>query len=99
MASVVASRTGLVFGPTRFESAEEGIRRSMARAGMTDSPRYRHLLESDSRAWGDLLAELVIGETYFFRDVAQFEFIHREVLPNLQRRCGAGHVARAWSAG
>ena len=99
VASMVASRTGLVFGPTRFESAEEGIRRSMARAGMTDIPRYRHLLESDSRAWDDLLAELVIGETYFFRDVAQFEFIHREVLPNLQRRCGVGHVARAWSAG
>ena len=99
VASVVASRTGLVFGPTRFESAEEGIRRSMARAGMTDFPRYHHLLESDSRAWDDLLAELVIGETYFFRDLAQFEFIRREVLPNLQRRCGAGHVARAWSAG
>ncbi|MEK6260119.1 MAG: CheR family methyltransferase [Planctomycetota bacterium] len=98
VASVVASRTGLVFGPTRFESAEQGIRRSMARAGITDFPRYRHLLESDSHAWDDLLAELVIGETYFFRDVTQFEFIRREVLPDLQRRCGAGHVVRAWSA-
>ena len=99
VARAVASRTGLVFGPTRFESAEIGIRRSMTRAGMTDISRYRHLLENDSRAWDDLLAELVIGETYFFRDVTQFEFIRREVLPNVQRRCGAEHVVRAWSAG
>lgn len=63
VASVVASRTGLVFGPSRFQSAEEGIRRSMARAGITDFPRYRQLLESDSHTWDDLLAELVIGET------------------------------------
>ncbi|MBC7818354.1 MAG: chemotaxis protein CheR, partial [Planctomycetaceae bacterium] len=68
IASVVASRTGLTFGPIRFESAEHGIRRAMTRTGLTDFARYRQLLESDSRVFDDLLAELVIGETYFFRD-------------------------------
>ena len=49
-----------------------------SRAGIADFARYRHLLESDLRAWDDLLADLVVGETYFFRDVTQFEFIRRE---------------------
>lgn len=99
IAGIVATRAGLTFGSTRFESAENGIRRAMTRTGLADFARYQQLLVSDSRVFDDLLAELVIGETYFFRDPAQFEFIRREVLPEVRRRRGAEHVLRSWSAG
>jgi chemotaxis protein methyltransferase CheR len=71
----------------------------MTRTGLTEFTRYRQLLESDSGVFDDLLTELVIGETYFFRDAAQFEFVRREVLPEVRRRRGSEHVLRAWSAG
>jgi hypothetical protein len=40
----LAERTGLHFAPPRHESAEHGIRRAMARAGMTDPERSCRLL-------------------------------------------------------
>ena len=44
----------------------------------------------------DLLVELTVGETYFYREPGQFEFLRREVLPGLR---GSGEPVRAWSAG
>jgi chemotaxis protein methyltransferase CheR len=91
----VARHTGLAVGDRR-EAAEAGIRRAMTRAGLADPGRYLDLLGRDASALDDLLAELTVGETYFFREPAQFEFLRRTVLPNLRDR---GQVVRAWSAG
>jgi chemotaxis protein methyltransferase CheR len=40
-----------------------------------------------------------VGETYFFRESGQLEFIRREVMPALLRRRSADAPVRAWSAG
>ncbi|HKI33969.1 MAG TPA: protein-glutamate O-methyltransferase CheR [Gemmataceae bacterium] len=95
----VGERTGLSFAPQRHDSAEQGIRRAMARAGITDLGQYRALLQRDARALDDLIVELTVGETYFFREPGQFDFIRRTVLPDLWRRRGLEHGVRAWSAG
>jgi chemotaxis protein methyltransferase CheR len=99
VAGLVGARTGLSFPPQRREGAEQGVRRAMARAGVADADRYRALLERDDQALDDLIAELTVGETYFFREPAQFEFIRNRVLPDLAARHGPGHSVRAWSAG
>jgi chemotaxis protein methyltransferase CheR len=96
VARLVGSRTGLVFPPTRHESVELGIRQAMARVGVADPDHYRELLAADASALDDLVVELTVGETYFFREPGQFEFIRREILPELRR---AGRGIRAWSAG
>src|SRR5262249_22024112 len=95
---LVGDRTGLAFPPNRRESAEAAIRRAMARAGVSDLARYGDLLQQEETL-DDLIAQLTVGETYFFREPAQFEFIRREVLPEIRKRLGLGHVLRAWSAG
>ncbi len=95
---LLGERTGLTFPPQRHDSAEQGIRRAMNRAGIADLSQYPTVLESDSEALDDLIVELTVGETYFFREPAQFAFIRREVLPDLWRRRGAEHGVRAWSA-
>ncbi|QRK13526.1 chemotaxis protein CheR [Archangium violaceum] len=78
----------------------EGIDRAMARVGLSnDFDAYRARLEADPAAMDDLLVELTIGETYFFRNPEHFDFVRREVLPDLRRLRGPGHVVRAWSAG
>jgi chemotaxis protein methyltransferase CheR len=96
---LLGERTGLSFAPQRRESAELGIRRGMARAGVTDPGQYLGLVRKDGKLFDDLVVELTVGETYFFREPAHFTLIQREVLPEVRRRRGTGHVLRLWSAG
>jgi chemotaxis protein methyltransferase CheR len=99
VAYLLGTRTGLSFSPHRRESVENGIRRAMARAGVTEPAHYRTLLETDGKTLDDLIVELTVGETYFFREPGQFEVIRRDLLPDLRRRRGDEHVLRGWSAG
>jgi chemotaxis protein methyltransferase CheR len=92
-------RTGLSFAPGHDENAVAGICRAMARAGMQDLSPYCDLIEADADALDDLIIELTVGETYFFREPAQFEFIRCEVLPEIRQHRGNEHVIRVWSAG
>jgi chemotaxis protein methyltransferase CheR len=91
----VARHAGLAVA-NRREGLEAGIRRAMARAGVTDPGAYLSVLARDQSALDDLLGELTIGETYFFREPGQFEFIRRAVLPEFRH---TGRPLRAWSAG
>lgn len=99
IAGLVAARSGLSFSPSLRDQAEAGIRRSMSRLGISDPVQYCTLLESDGTPFDDLVCELTVGETYFFRDPAQFEFLRREILPEVLGRRGSDHVIRLLSAG
>jgi chemotaxis protein methyltransferase CheR len=94
----VSDHAGLALAH-RLDSAEAGIRRAMARARVADPDRYLDLLRLEPSALDDLLAELTVGETYFFREPAQFELLRRVALPELRARRGEAQVLRAWSAG
>ncbi len=96
---LVAARAGLL-PPSCPPAAMEGIDRAMARAGLSqDFEGYLARLEADPATFDDLMVELTIGETYFFRNPEHFDFVRHEVLQDLARRRGPGHVVRAWSAG
>ena len=99
VADLLVRRTGLLFGPPRRLGAEAGIRRAMGRARVADPTRYLDLLNADAAALDDLVVELTVGETYFFRETGQFDFLRRVVLPELARRGGPAPGVRAWSAG
>ena len=94
----VQRRAGLL-APSCFPAAEERITRAMQRAGCTELSAYVARLSSDPGAFDDLLTELTIGETYFFRTHEHFDFVRQHALPELMRLRGPGHVVRAWSAG
>ena len=96
LASMLGTRTGLVFIPDRRAGAELGVRRAMERAGVADPERYRLMVAGNESLLDDLLVELTVGETYFYREPAQFDFLRREVLPGLRE---SGEPVRAWSAG
>jgi chemotaxis protein methyltransferase CheR len=95
----VQARTGLNFTPTFRERAEAGIDRAMARAGCGDLASYVDLLESRGAVLDDLVVELAVGETYFFREPGHFEVVRRLIVPEVCERGGPAHVLRAWSAG
>jgi chemotaxis protein methyltransferase CheR len=99
VAQLVTGQTGLAFPDSRQDAAEAGMRRAMARAGLRTPDYYRQQLETDAGLLDDLFDELTVGETYFFREPAQFEFLRREVLPEIRRRRGPEAVPRLWSAG
>ena len=99
VAEIVGAHTGLSFESTRRADAETGIRRAMERVGVADVSRYVELLESGRVPLDDLVTELTVGETYFFREPAHFEFIRKNVFPEVLRRRGGDHVLRLWSAG
>ncbi|AEI64242.1 CheR family methyltransferase [Corallococcus macrosporus] len=95
--ALVEERAGLV-PPSCPASAEEGIARAMARAGLKDFDAYRARLLEAPAALDDLLIELTVGETYFFRTPEHFEHLRGVVLPELRERHGPEHTARLWSA-
>jgi chemotaxis protein methyltransferase CheR len=98
-ARLVTQRTGLSFPPSRQDSAEAAMRRAMKGTACPDAGKLRQRLEAEGRAFDALVDDLTVGETYFFREPAQFEFLRREVLPEICRRRGTDHELRAWSAG
>ena len=94
----LGDRTGLEFSGHRLPAAETSVRRAMTRAGTTDLEAYRAIVERDGAAFDDLVGELTVGETYFFREVSQFDFLRDTVVPDLRRTRPPNHVIRCWSA-
>ncbi|WP_224244848.1 CheR family methyltransferase [Hyalangium gracile] len=94
----VQERAGLL-PPTCVPAAEEGIARAMARARDSDFSSYLERITSDAAALDDLITELTIGETYFFRTHEHFDFLSRQALPELRRLRPPEHTLRVWSAG
>ena len=94
----VQERAGLL-PPTCVPAAEDGINRAMARSGAPDFASYLELITADPAAFDDLLTELTIGETYFFRTHEHFDFLSQQALPELRRLRGPDHTLRVWSAG
>ena len=101
LARLLVERTGLAFAAGRRAGFEAGIGRVMARAGVRDPSVYLDIVRSDPdpHALDDLIAELTVGETYFFREPDQFRALREEILPEIRGLRGEGHVFRAWSAG
>src|SRR5438094_934543 len=94
----MGARTGCAFDAARRTAAELGVQRAMAIAGLADVARYYDRLLNDRDAMDELISELTIGETYFFRQPGQYAFLARRVLPEFRRR-GAARAIRVWSAG
>ncbi len=95
----VQQRTGLYFRSVQHAHAVTAIDRAMQRAGTNDPIDYVALLELDLIALDELVVELVVCETYFFRFPDQFRFLSETVLPELRGRADQQTAMRFWSAG
>jgi chemotaxis protein methyltransferase CheR len=93
------TRTGIVYPVARRNDAVTGIRRVMAQMGFTDPLRFLEQISTDSDLFSRLVEHLAIAETYFFRDIAQFNEIRHRVVPELRALRGPDATLRAWSAG
>ena len=90
---------GLVFPPNRQPSAEAGMRRAMSVLHIAHPPALLRAFETPGDARDAVLAELTVGESYFFRDAAQLDLLTTEILPSRLATHGPSRPLRVWSAG
>ena len=89
---------GLVFPPNRQPSAEAGMRRAMSVLRVNSPAELLRLFETPGASRDAVLAELTVGESYFFREAAQLELLPADILP-ARRSENSTRPLRLWSAG
>ncbi len=98
-AALVRQRTGLVFGEARRAAFETALATGMRRARLSDPEVYLARLAVEPALLDDLVAEITVGETYFFREPRQFAVIRDDVVPGLMSYRPRDRRLRVWSAG
>src|SRR5690242_13558400 len=83
--NLLRARTGLTFPERRLADPRAGLERAMARTGAADFDDFAQRLDADQAAFDALIADITVGETYFFREPQQFAVLRRLVLPELRR--------------
>ncbi len=81
--------TGLAFYADRDEQLAELIWPRLSDLGLRDCSSYAEFLADGEKGAAEmdvLIAQLTIGETYFFRDEAQFAAIRDMILPDILER-------------
>lgn len=113
---LVLEHSGLYFSERKRVDLELGLKKALAQSPLAtqnnqvDLDEYYRLLMTPSgqNELNRLINALTVGETYFFRDEAQFNALSGHVLPQLirQKRAAAAAVGlgvrpqlRIWSAG
>lgn len=94
---LIEREAGLAFPDHRRREVEESIRGAALASGADDLAAYLLRVEADPRLREELAARVTIGETYFMRDLEQFEVLRDVVLPELIAAHGTD--LRIWSAG
>jgi chemotaxis protein methyltransferase CheR len=98
---LVSARLGLNLSRRNDRSIADIFNRQLARLRIPSLREYQARLEAereDGPLWRELIDELTIAETYFFRDQGQMELLRTEVLPDLLQEA-QGRMLRIWSAG
>jgi chemotaxis protein methyltransferase CheR len=98
----VIGHTGLAYYSDKDADFAERIQRRLAALRVRDCSSYLRIL--GGRPMGEqeidsLVAELTIGETYFFRQREHFDELRVRILPDLIERNRASRRLRIWSAG
>jgi chemotaxis protein methyltransferase CheR len=98
----VIESTGLTYYANRDEDLADRIHRRLSKLGLPDCASYLRMLQDEQAGDGEfdaLVAELTIGETYFFRHQEQFDALRDTILPDLIERKKHVRRLRIWSAG
>ena len=98
----IHDRSGLDFPPSRLADVEQVLADTL---GSRELPNVDALLallehgEQSEQILKELLADLTVSETYFFRNQPQFHALEHHVLPELIARRQFSRQLRIWSAG
>jgi chemotaxis protein methyltransferase CheR len=96
--ALVHRRTGLVFADSRKAAFESALSGCMRRSGSDDPASFLQRLAGTPALFGELTAEVTVGETYFLRDAGQWDLLRDRIFPALLQRHPERPI-RIWSAG
>lgn len=94
----VLDHTGLGYYSSKDDDLSARLARRMIARRAPGCGTYLRMME-DAAEMNLLVAELTIGETYFFRHAEQFEALREAVIPELLERNRGLRRLRIWSAG
>lgn len=98
----IIKSTGLAYYLDKDHELAEKIAKRLDALGIPGCSGYLDLLAGTSAGDGELdelVADLTIGETYFFRHEEQFDALRRVALPIILQRNRTRRQLRIWSAG
>ena len=95
--TLLAREAGIACPPSRERELLQALDAGRREADAPDLAAYVSLLEGRPALVDDLVDAVSVGETYFFRDPAQFALLRDHILPELVREHGT--ALRLWSAG
>ncbi|WP_028922479.1 CheR family methyltransferase [Pseudonocardia acaciae] len=75
------------------------IRKRMMAVDVVDFPSYQDLLETSAEEFEQLFNTILINVTGFFRDPEAWNYLQRDIIPELLSDIPAGEEIRVWSAG
>lgn len=96
--ALVIERTGMAFYEQRDDDLTRVLSMRFEALGVRDCASYLELV-AERAELEELMAELTIGETYFFRYREQFEALRDVILPEVIERNRHRRSIRIWSAG
>lgn len=98
--ALVLERAGLDLTGVRAALLHAALAREAHAGGFTDGDELAQALVEGARPLDPFIEELTVGETWFFREPAQWAFVEEVILPEaVRRRTGRPDRFRAWSAG
>jgi chemotaxis protein methyltransferase CheR len=98
LADILRKRAGLVFQTLRRPAVETAARHVMDRIGIKAPESFVPLVAQTGAVFDDLMAEVTIGETYFFREPGHFALLRDRILPEFRKHATPERRFRAWSA-
>ncbi|HEY8091862.1 MAG TPA: protein-glutamate O-methyltransferase CheR [Polyangiaceae bacterium] len=99
---LLATRTGLQFGPEARFSLERRLRERLMVLKLKSFAEYHQYLRFGAQAdaeWDEAIDLLTTNETYFFREERQLRAFQNEVLPLLHQLARPRRRLVVWSAG
>src|ERR1700749_1830013 len=98
LADILRERAGLIFQSLRRPAVETAARHVMDRVGIKTPESFVPLVAQTGAVFDDLMAEVTIGETYFFREPGHFALLRERILPEFTARVRGERRFRAWRA-
>lgn len=77
--ALLTRRAGLDPAALGLEAVVQAVRRRMSACGFCEGGRYEERLLVSGEEWNALVDEVVVKETWFFRDGTPFDFLQRHV--------------------
>ncbi len=97
---LVRQKSGILLNETRRGELAQAVQEAMDETGSDDPVLLYHFFThpNGAAALERFVARLTIGESYFFRNRAQFQALEHHILPELIARRRAARRLRLWSA-